>query len=53
MKKMVGVVIMCVLLLPLFAFGRRDRVEAAQLQQVTVVGQIGVYGNEPHTWLGL
>ena len=36
MKKMVGVVIMCVLLLPLFAFGRRDKVEAAQLQQVTV-----------------
>lgn len=52
MKKMVGVVIMCVLLLPLFAFGRRDKVEAVQLQQVTVVGQIGVYGNEPHTWLG-
>ena len=36
----------------LFAFSGRNKVESAQLEQVTVVGQIGVYGNEPHTWLG-
>lgn len=52
MKRMVGVVIMCVLMLPLLAFGGREKTETVQLQQVTVVGQIGVYGNEPHTWLG-
>lgn len=52
MKRMVGIVIMCVLMLPLLAFGGRDKVEAVKIQPVTVVGQIGVYGNEPHTWLG-
>lgn len=36
----------------LFAFSGRDKVESVKLEQVTVVGQVGVYGNEPHTWLG-
>ena len=36
----------------LFAFSGRDKVETAALQPVKVVGQVGVYGNEPHTWLG-
>lgn len=53
MRRMVGIMIfMCVLVLPVLAFGGRDKAEAAKSRQVTVVGQIGVYGNEPHTWLG-
>lgn len=36
----------------LFAFSGREKMEATALQPVTVVGLIGVYGNEPHTWLG-
>ena len=51
MKRIVGI-LMFVLILPSFALGGRDKVESAQLLPVTVVGQIGVYGNEPNTWLG-
>lgn len=36
----------------LFAFSGRDKMESATMQPIKVVGQIGVYGNEPHTWLG-
>lgn len=53
MKRMGGIfVLILVLVLPCFAFGGRDKVDAAKFRSVTVVGQIGVYGNEPHTWLG-
>ena len=40
------------LCLPGFTFSGRDKVESADVQPVEVVGLIGVYGNEPNTWLG-
>lgn len=53
MKGMVGLFVLTLALaLPGFAFGGRDKAEPADSQLVTVVGQIGVYGNEPHVWLG-
>ena len=45
-------VVFLVLSLSLFSFSGRNKVESAKLEPITVVGQIGVYGNEPHTWLG-
>ncbi len=45
-------VVFVALSLSLFSFSGRDKVESAKLEPVTVVGQIGVYGNEPRTWLG-
>ncbi len=46
------VVVLAVFSFSLFSFGGRDKLESVKLQPITVVGQIGVYGNEPHTWLG-
>ena len=45
-------VVFVVLSFSLFSFSGRNKVESAKLEPITVVGQIGVYGNEPHTWLG-
>lgn len=45
-------VVLAIFSFSLFAFSGRNKVESAKLESVTVVGQIGVYGNEPHTWLG-
>ena len=45
-------IVMAILSFSLFSFSGRNKVETAQMEPVTVVGQIGVYGNEPHTWLG-
>lgn len=53
MKKFyVGILTLGCIMGSFFAFSGRDKVEASVVQPVTLVGQIGVYGNEPHTWLG-
>lgn len=36
----------------IFSLGGRDIMKTADLKPIKVVGIIGVYGNEPHTWLG-
>ncbi len=53
MTKIVGFCFVVLgLCLPVFAFSGRDKVESAEVQPVEIVGLIGVYGNEPNTWLG-
>lgn len=53
MTKIVGFCFLILsLCLPGFTFSGRDKVESADVQPVEVVGLIGVYGNEPNTWLG-